>query len=153
VLSTCRGGSITQLCSTHRSIRGLDACRRSGHVTGTSIDSYPEKTFIASRGLCGGKALVGFMDVNANIKVPRLECLGVHTEVAVCGFSSIVLTKRVPTCCASDLHSSIIDHISTNGHTRAWERKCCHHKAVQFCKKCPYYGYLLPKQKSGVSFR
>jgi hypothetical protein len=63
-----RRGSITQLC-THRSIRGLDACGRSGHTTGTLIDSYLDKTFIA-RGLRGGKALPGFMDVDVNIKVP-----------------------------------------------------------------------------------
>ena len=81
----------------------------------------------------------------------RSCCSGAH-ETAVCGFSSIVLTKRVPTCCASDLHN-IIGRVSLNGHAGAWERKCCRHKAAQFFKKCPYYGYLLPKQNSGVYFR
>ena len=78
-------------------------------------------------------------------------CPGAH-KTAVCGFGYIILTKRVPICYALDLHS-IIDHISPNGHTGAWERKWCLHKAAQFCKKWPYYRYLLPKQKSGVSFR
>ena len=89
-----RRGSITQLC-THRSIRGLDACGRSGHATGTSIDSYLDKTFIA-RGLCDGKALGGFMDVDADIKVPRLECLGVHTEVAIQELMKQLFVVSVP---------------------------------------------------------
>ena len=80
VESTLRG-PINQLC-THRKIWGLDACQRFSHATDTSIDSYLDKTFI-TRGLHGGKALAIFMDVDSNIKVLWLECLGVHREVAV----------------------------------------------------------------------
>ena len=37
---------------------------------------------IHTRAIRGGKALVVFIDVYTNIKVLRLKCLGVHTEVA-----------------------------------------------------------------------
>jgi len=69
-----RRGAITLLCN-HPNIRGLDAAGRSGHATGTSIDAYLDKSYI-DRGLRGGKALAGFKDVNLEVKVPRLECLG-----------------------------------------------------------------------------
>jgi hypothetical protein len=78
---SARRGAITELCS-HRNIQALDACGRSGHATGTSLDSYLDKTYIL-RGLRGGKALCKFKDIDADIKVPRLECLGAHTADAV----------------------------------------------------------------------
>ena len=46
--------------------------------------------------LCGGKALAGFMDVDADIKVPRLECLGLHTEVAVHDLMKQLFVVSVP---------------------------------------------------------
>jgi hypothetical protein len=76
-----RRGSITELCS-HHNIRTLDACGRSGHATGTTLDSYLDKSFIAKR-LHGGKALTDFTDMDADIKAPQLECLGTHTALAV----------------------------------------------------------------------
>lgn len=76
-----RKGSITELM-THRSLNGLDVCGRSGHATGTHLDTYADKTFIV-RGLRGGKALAQFHDVDANIKVPTLECLGANVANAV----------------------------------------------------------------------
>jgi hypothetical protein len=51
---------------SHSNIGGLDACGRSGHATGTSIDSYLDKTFIV-KGLCGGKAPVGFTDIDTGV--------------------------------------------------------------------------------------
>ena len=38
---------------------------------------------IIARGIHDGKALVGFIDVDSDIKVLRLKCLVVYTEVAV----------------------------------------------------------------------
>lgn len=89
-----RRGSITEL-STHRSIRGLDVCGRSGHETGTSIDSYLDKSFIV-RGLRGAKALAQWKDVEADIKVPRLECLGAHTNDAVQDLLNNLFVVSVP---------------------------------------------------------
>jgi hypothetical protein len=87
-------GSITEL-STHRNICGLDLCGCSGHATGTSIDSYLDKTYIV-RGLHGAKALNGYHDVQADIKVPRLKCLGTHTSDAVLELMSKVFVVSVP---------------------------------------------------------
>jgi hypothetical protein len=51
-----RRGSITELCS-HSNIQALlDACGRSGHATGTSLDSYLDKSFIV-RGLVAARLL------------------------------------------------------------------------------------------------
>jgi hypothetical protein len=83
-----RRGSITEL-SSHSSIRGLDVVGRSGHSTCTSLDSYLDKSFI-TRALRGGKALSGFIDVDATIKVPRLECLG-----ALANPAAMELTKEL----------------------------------------------------------
>jgi hypothetical protein len=76
-----RKGSITELM-THQKLTGLDVCGRSGHSTGTTLDTYADKSFTV-RGLRGGKALAHYRDVDANIKVPRLECLGGHTTTVV----------------------------------------------------------------------
>lgn len=76
-----RRGAITELCS-HRNIRALDACGRSGHATGTSLDSYVDKSYIL-RALRSGKALSKFTGVDSDIKVPRLESLGPHATEAV----------------------------------------------------------------------
>jgi hypothetical protein len=87
-------GAITELC-THRNIRGLDVTGRSGHATGTSLDSYLDKTYIV-RGLRGGKALSNFKDIDADVKVPRLECLGAHTVAAVQALISKLFVVSVP---------------------------------------------------------
>jgi len=74
-------GSITELMM-HRALNGMDVCGRSGHSTGTTLDSYADKTFIV-RGLRGARGLGHYNDVDAITKVPRLECLGAHTAGAV----------------------------------------------------------------------
>lgn len=76
-----RKGAITEL-SLHRNMDTLDVCGRSGHSTGTTLDTYMDKMFIV-RGLGGAKVLAHFRDPNTETKVPRLECLGVHTASAV----------------------------------------------------------------------
>ena len=73
-----RQGSITEALG-HRAIQTSDTCARSGHTTGTSVDSYYDRTCIIL-GLRAAKALCGYDDVDGDIKVPRLECLGANTE-------------------------------------------------------------------------
>ena len=89
-----RKGSITELM-THRSLTGLDVCGRSGHATGTTLDTYADKTFIV-RGLRGARALAHFGDVDANIKVPTLECLGAHAANAVEALLDKLFVVSVP---------------------------------------------------------
>ena len=77
-----RQGSITEL-ATHPQTNTLDVCNLSGHATGThALDTYADELFIV-RGLRGAKALAHFCDIDADIKVPRLECLGTHTASSV----------------------------------------------------------------------
>jgi hypothetical protein len=92
--STWRG-SMTQI-STHRNICGLDLAGRSGHATGTSIDSYLDKSYIVG-GLRGAMALNGFNDVDADIKVPRLEALGAHASTAAQQLMSKLFVVSVAT--------------------------------------------------------
>ena len=68
-----RKGSITQLQMTP-GLTLADICGRSGHSTGTNIDSYTDKRNVML-GLRGGKALAEWSDVNATVHVPRFECL------------------------------------------------------------------------------
>ena len=51
-----------------------DICGRSGHSTGTNLDSYSDKRNIVL-GMRAGKLLADWSNVNDPVKVPRLECL------------------------------------------------------------------------------
>jgi hypothetical protein len=75
-----RRGSITELCS-YRNL-SLRCMWLLGSCIGTSLDSYLDKSFIV-RGLHGGKAHADFTDMDVDIKVLQLECLGTHTALLV----------------------------------------------------------------------
>jgi hypothetical protein len=74
-------GSIT-LLATHHGCDVLDVCGRSGHATGTSLDSYMDMSYIP-RSLPGAKILNQYTNLQADIKVPRLECLAPDTHDSV----------------------------------------------------------------------
>lgn len=68
-----RKGSVTQLLITPGLSMG-DICARSGHSTGTNIDSYADNRNPITA-LRAGKVLAEWSDVNAPINFPRFECL------------------------------------------------------------------------------
>jgi hypothetical protein len=87
-------GSITELM-TYPSLNGTDVCGRSGHATGTNLDAYDDKSFIV-RGIRGVKALAHYSNVDANIKVPRFECLGAHVTGTVDALLKELFLVSVP---------------------------------------------------------
>eukprot|EP00956_Cyclotella_meneghiniana_P033838 scaffold99411_cov129-Cyclotella_meneghiniana.AAC.1 len=57
-----------------------DVTGRSGHSTGTSVDSYADERNMF-RGLPGGMALAGWDDTRAQIRAPNFSCLTATDEV------------------------------------------------------------------------
>ncbi len=80
---------------TYPSLNGTDVCGRSGHATGTNLDAYDDKSFIV-RGIRGVKALAHYSNVDANIKVPRFECLGAHVTGTVDALLKELFLVSVP---------------------------------------------------------
>ena len=74
--TSLRKGGINQL-AMHPDITLFDVTSRSGHSTGTTLDSYLDRRNPA-RGLPAAKALHGATDLKAEIVLPRLEAVGEH---------------------------------------------------------------------------
>jgi len=68
-----RKGSVSQLLIHHDLSIG-EICSRTGHSTGTNLDSYADDRNVV-RGIAAGKALAGWSNVRANVKLPSFECL------------------------------------------------------------------------------
>jgi hypothetical protein len=49
-------------------------CSRTGHSTGTNLDSYADDRNVV-RGIAAGKALAGWSNVRASVNVPSFECI------------------------------------------------------------------------------
>jgi hypothetical protein len=107
-----RQGSITEL-AVHGALTTLDVCARSGHSTGTTVDTYNDKSLIV-QGLRGARALAHYRNVNAVTGVPTLECLGPHAAQSVEVFMAKLFVVSLPSfkrtgslfivlkiCCAS----------------------------------------------------
>jgi hypothetical protein len=79
-----RYGAVTEL-ALHRELSVFEGCARTGHSTGTTIDSYIDDNN-PGYGLKAGMARCGYKNLDCNLKelihVPRLEALG--QEVAGC---------------------------------------------------------------------
>lgn len=65
----------------HRDLNSLgDVCGRSGHTTGTNVDSYADERNML-RGLPGGMALAGWEDTRAWMRAPHFACLTASDEI------------------------------------------------------------------------
>ena len=68
-----RKGSVSQLLINHDLSIG-EICSRTGHSTGTNLDSYADDRNVV-RGIAAGKALAGWSNVRASVNVPSFECI------------------------------------------------------------------------------
>lgn len=91
--SLCRG-AITQL-ATHPGCSTMDVCGRSGHSTGTNLDSYLDQSYIV-RGLRGAKVLNEYINIEAETAVPRLEALGSSALETMNHFISLLYINNIP---------------------------------------------------------
>ena len=90
-----RQAAITQM-SIHPELGLFDTCARSGHSTGTTLDTYLDKNGIA-RGIRGAKGMAGYRFLDFDGKMPRLECLGFQASSrAVSDFVDKLFVVSIP---------------------------------------------------------
>ena len=81
VINMIVGKSIRQACITdcllNKNLTFVDVCGRSGHATGTTLESYEDKNNI-STGLRAAKALAHHDNVDAHVSVPKIDRLPSH---------------------------------------------------------------------------
>lgn len=83
-VKSLRKGAVTQM-AMHPVLNAMDMCSRSGHNTGTTLDSYLDNNNIA-QGQCGGKVLNNYINLKMIMKVLRLEALGAIASPSVDNF-------------------------------------------------------------------
>ena len=72
---SCRHGAITE-CANSGQLTIFDVCGRSGHSTGTTVDTYYDRSNPIT-GLRAAKARNGYVNINAKIVLPHLEAIGI----------------------------------------------------------------------------
>ena len=76
-----RKGGISELCA-HAGLRYPEENARSGHSTGTHMDTYIDNVGLALS-LPGALAMNGYKDVRSPVHPPSFECLGIHNQKSV----------------------------------------------------------------------
>ena len=89
-----RQDAITQL-SMHSRITLFQACARSGHTTGTSLDSYIDKRNLAKT-LPAANALHKRHNIFAKVVLPQLESLGADILPQIESLMAVMYSVSVP---------------------------------------------------------
>ena len=87
-------GAITEL-SMHSAITLFQACARSGHSTGTSLDSYIDKRNVAKT-LPTANALHQQHNIFAKVVLPQLEALGADILPQTESLMTAMYTVSIP---------------------------------------------------------
>ena len=90
---SCRHGAITE-CANSGQLTIFDVCGRSGHSTGTTVDTYYDKSNPIT-GLGAAKARNGYINCNSKIVLPHLKAIGVG-ESTIKRLMDKVFTISVP---------------------------------------------------------
>ena len=94
VCRSLRQGAITEL-SMHSAITLFQACARSGHSTGTSLDSYIDKRIVAKT-LPTANALHQQHNIFAKVVLPQLESLGADILPQTESLMTAMYTVSIP---------------------------------------------------------
>ena len=90
-----REAAITELAISGK-LSVFDACQRTGHSTGTSIDSYYDKSNVVS-GLRAAKVRAGYYNPDSPVILPRLEeALGNNCGPMITKFIKSLFVVTVP---------------------------------------------------------
>ena len=76
---SCRHGAITE-CANMGHLTIFDVCGRSGHSTGTTVDSYYDKNNPIT-GLRAAKARNGYSNTDSKIVLPELEAIKIGEPI------------------------------------------------------------------------
>ena len=126
-----REAAITELAISGKVLL-FDACQRTGHSTGTSIDSYYDKSNVVS-GLRAAKVRSGYYNPDSPVILPRLEeALGISCGPMITKFIQSLFVVSVPS-------------FSPEGELHEVLRICTaslilHHDTVS--KECGLYNYI-----------
>jgi hypothetical protein len=75
-----RIGGITTLCK-HKDMNVLRVCARSGHSTGTNLDSYRDLSDVVA-GLPAAKTIHGYTDIHADVVLFSFDGIGCEIDVS-----------------------------------------------------------------------
>ena len=80
-MRSLRKGGITEYANNGQ-LSVFDACARSGHSTGTTVDSYIDKNNTL-HGIRAARSRVGYQNLDGKDFLPRLDALGSENQESI----------------------------------------------------------------------
>ena len=114
-----RLGSVTETF-LHGDVLFAQGCMRSGHSTGTTVDSHLDKNNVA-HGIEAARARSGHNNLKERDHLPRLDSLGLGNHARVHRFVAELHKVTIKDFCrGGQLHPASSDHGE-----RVWQSQCC----------------------------